>query len=544
MSDDYESSTDTSTDVSSDTTDSSSDVDTSTDISDTSSGVTEDCDMGDDGSSELPDTTSDDTDVDVTTDDSENIEDSPDSIEDGETDSSLGDDTGEDMEEIKDTTDNAIDDKTETYDDLADNAESETEHLDESEELRETVDNSIDSSNGESEISDSQNFEKLDNDGADNLPDTTETTENLSNDSINSSAVSDTNDNINASSNFNGNPSSDIETAFNYADSRYPRDSATWQENANRYIDSNQSKINELKPQYEQLMSERDSLDKQLTQYIHDNNMSMESCETDSVYQDLLRQRMDVNQQCESLGGQIGGYQSKIDGITGDINPEMKTTFSGFNGSDFDNAYNGYITQRQGHAYSDVQGCCGVDGSVSKINQQTGKNLTEKDGIDQCVANKWCDYNKNADPGENGGTNYKDRTNFLNSHGLSNDRVDGAYKGQGQGITLSDMENRFRNGESCDLMLKAEDLSQPELSSRKMTFSDWRNNIDPKSANHATTVAGFSYDKDGNVAGVWLNDTGGWANGNRVYLDSAKFNDMQYKTKGFAVEYSKKEDNR
>ena len=429
-----------------------------------------------------------------------------------------------------------------------------------------TSDTSTDTSDGVDTLSESSDMDysdsssecDLSDDGSDELPDSDtdtmdtggETTadgsdelpeSDMSSDKINQSAVNDATDTKSSSSELNSNPDKDIETAFEHADVTYSKDSPTWQENANRYIELNQGKIDELKPQYDELSSQRDSLDQQMRDYIHDNEMTPEKCVTDSNYQDLLNQRNEINQQCEKLGGQIGRYQNNIDGISDYVDLERQTSFKGFNGSNFNDAYNGYVTQQQGHAYNDVQGCCGIDGSVSKINQQTGSNLSEKDGIDQCKTNGWCDYNKKARPGDNGGTNYKDRTDFLSSHGLSNDRVDGAYHGKGQGFSLEDMSIRFNNGESCGLMLKAQDLSQPELSRRNTTFSDFANGVDPKYANHATTVAGFSYDKDGKVSGVWLNDTGGWAGSNRVYLDGDKFNKMQHNTKGFAVEYSKKE---
>jgi hypothetical protein len=338
----------------------------------------------------------------------------------------------------------------------------------------------------------------------------------------------------------NDTPYEDSRRAFEYVDSKYSKESPTWQECANRQVELNQSMIDSLKPRYDELVRQRDNIDKQLYDYIHDNDMTPEKCASDPVYQDLLAQRQPIDKQCVKLDSQICQYQSQIDSVACDINPEMKTTFKGFNDSNFNDAYNGYITQQQGHARADVQGCCGIDGSISKINQQNGTLLNEKDGVKECLENKWCDYQANGKPKNNGGTNYAERTKFLNEHGLTNERVEGAYRGKGDPITLKEIANRFNNGESCGLMLKAQDLSQEDLSTRKNTISDWFKNEDQKSANHATTIAGFSYNAKGDISGVWLNDTGGWAKSNRVYISSDKFAQMQQNTKGFAVEYSKR----
>lgn len=99
----------------------------------------------------------------------------------------------------------------------------------------------------------------------------------------------------------------------------------------------------------------------------------------------------------------------------------------------------------------------------------------------------------------NGGTSAVGRAQFLDAHSLTFQRIEGSYS-SGVEINLDDVASRFNNGESIGLMLRAQDLSQPDISSRAAKIS-WNlldksvaeYNASRFNANHATTVAGFSY---------------------------------------------------
>ena len=116
------------------------------------------------------------------------------------------------------------------------------------------------------------------------------------------------------------------------------------------------------------------------------------------------------------------------------------------------------------------------------------------------------------------------------------ERVEGSWNGKA--IELEDIAKRTQNGESACLVLKAQDLSQEGLSDRRLLPT--KQGLTAMKANHDTTIAGFSYDSKGKIAGIWLNDTGGWAGSNRVFISRDKFMQMQKMTDGFAVEYAKR----
>lgn len=105
-------------------------------------------------------------------------------------------------------------------------------------------------------------------------------------------------------------------------------------------------------------------------------------------------------------------------------------------------------------------------------------------------------------------------------------------------VTLELMSERFHNGESEILILKAQDLQQAALSNRVPSWQE----PDPFRSNHATTVAGFAYTETGDVAGVWINETGGFAGSGRVFISAEKFNEMRMNTKGFSVEFTRKKE--
>ena len=266
--------------------------------------------------------------------------------------------------------------------------------------------------------------------------------------------------------------------------------------------------------------------------YAYAHKLTQETAQKDPYYQKLVqsyRQAKDAEDTLRARQTRIG---LQIDDIKSSLDPERVTTFRGMSGADFKSSYKNFITDVQGHAVPGYTGDCGINETCSILNQQMGWKLTEADGIR--------DYEQKGLCSSKGGTTAVQRATFLTEKGLSFRRVEGSYD-TGVELSLDDIAANFNRGESAGLMLKSEDLSQAGLASRKFDFrKKFKDNLARYDANHATTVAGFSYNKQGKVTGVWINDTGNWAGSNRVFISAQKFYQMQRNTRGFSVEFSKK----
>ena len=341
----------------------------------------------------------------------------------------------------------------------------------------------------------------------------------------------------------NLNPQKDIANAFEFADRNYERDTPHWQETANRYLDSLNREMSDINSD---LPNEKDRVaakQKEIFDYlgqIGQKGMTKEEAAKDAHFRDLQEEFSQANDNNKNLVQRQKQCQNKINDIEPFIDPDMKTTFRGMNGADFNDSYKDFITEPQGNAVKGFRGVCGINEGCSIVNQQTGSRLGEADGVKEFISNGWCITDSTED--RNGGTNEIGREKFLESKGLTFVRIEG-FKDNQVGFSLDDIARKFNKGESAGLMLRAEDLQQPEIASREFSLSkSLSDNKSRYDANHATTIAGFSYLSNGKVAGVWLNDTGGHTGKgvNRVYIDAAKFDKMQRNTKGFAVEFSRK----
>jgi hypothetical protein len=303
-------------------------------------------------------------------------------------------------------------------------------------------------------------------------------------------------------------------------------------------MDSLQAEKKDLDMLTDRARANMDSKFDNLSDYIRDNNLTPETAANDPGYRSRVEDYNNAKSAYDDLSRDRDVCQAKMDNISADLDPEKRTTFKGMNGADFDSSYDSFITDRQGDAVPGFEGTCGINDSCNKLNQQTGSNWSEADGVKAFSEHKdgpQCVVGRDAD--ENGGTYAATREKFLTEHGLTFDDGNGKYC---KNYSLDDIAARFNNGESAGIILKAEDLSQPELADRKFSFSNsFEENKHRKDANHATTVAGFSYDNNGKVSGVWLNDTGYFAGNNRVFVDADKFEQMQKQTKGFSIEFAK-----
>lgn len=314
-------------------------------------------------------------------------------------------------------------------------------------------------------------------------------------------------------------PEQEMEKAFFYADKNYPVEGAYWQENAIRYQEllAEEVKKQEKEPELCQKMKEAD---------------------------ESLKEKIQP--------GRKSFYMGQFTEKKGAEN--------------FRESYDSFNTVRQGAAVAGFGGTCGIVASCNVVNQQTGKRLREEDGVTVFVSANLCYVDKRfkeagyrfADDmgwgqrlqiyGNNGGTNFLGRKAFINANGVAFEQiVDTTFLKKGKifalmkkkpEVTLELMAERFHNGESEILILKAQDLKQASLSNRVPSWQE----PDPFRSNHATTVAGFSYTETGEVAGVWINETGGFADSGRVFISAEKFNEMRMNTKGFSVEFTKKKE--
>lgn len=314
-------------------------------------------------------------------------------------------------------------------------------------------------------------------------------------------------------------PEQEMEKAFFYADKNYPVEGAYWQENAIRYQEllAEEVKKQEKEPELCQKMKEAD---------------------------ESLKEKIQP--------GRKSFYMGQFTEKKGAEN--------------FRESYDSFNTVRQGAAVAGFGGTCGIVASCNVVNQQTGKRLREEDGVTVFVSANLCYVDKRfkeagyrfADDmgwgqrlqiyGNNGGTNFLGRKAFINANGVAFEQiVDTTFMKKGKifalmkkkpEVTLELMAERFHNGESEILILKAQDLKQASLSNRVPSWQE----PDPFRSNHATTVAGFSYTETGEVAGVWINETGGFADSGRVFINAEKFNEMRMNTKGFSVEFTKKKE--
>lgn len=335
----------------------------------------------------------------------------------------------------------------------------------------------------------------------------------------------------------NEHPEKDIKNAFDFAEQNYDKSSSHWQENANRELEMIDHDLSKISGDIQVLSNNRHIIYNDMSTYITQNGLSREQLENDEYYNRMKSGYNEIDQELSSAKSKYNQLTAEREAISADIDVSRITTYKGRGGSDFIDSYGGIITNPQGHTVPGYGGTCGINHECSVVNQQTGSSLTEDYGIRYSVDHGLC--KTGGSYGENGGTNAYYRSQFLADHGVSFQRIEGE-KDTGMELSLDLIAQRFNSGDSAGIMLKAQDLAQSELSSRQYKIGNIRHNKTRFNANHATTIAGFSYDNSGSVTGVWINDTGGWAGSNRVFIDREKFRQMQKNTIGFAIEFSRR----
>jgi len=152
------------------------------------------------------------------------------------------------------------------------------------------------------------------------------------------------------------------------------------------------------------------------------------------------------------------------------------------------------LNYRQGYAVKGFQGTCGIVSSQNVLTM-AGINTTEKELIEFCSKEKVDIFGttlcrSNNTPENNGGTTAHDRMVLLRKYGLSSEL---------QKQNVDNIAKAIENGKGVIISVKAEEF-YPNI------------NID---GFHAVTVTSLTKDKNGNVTGFWITDSGKG--------DSAKF---------------------
>ena len=323
---------------------------------------------------------------------------------------------------------------------------------------------------------------------------------------------------------------SQIKDAFYYAETFYDSGSVHYQEVANRYADS-------LNASLEKVRSDVNDRMRQLQQMQEIRNRYSAQGVSDASYRILQKKYYELEANRDELKAKEKQLLVELEKVNNTIDQSQKTTFKGFRGVSFGEAYDSMVTDHQGKAVDGFGGTCSICHGCTAVNQQTLHHLTEADGVYICTHTNPALCTTGKSYNENGGTKLVEREAFFKRFDLDFDVMYG--KKDGGDITLEQIEKMMNDGWSAGLCLKAQDLQQPDLSDRSViTFT--KKQLQSHYANHETTVVGFSYDANGVITGVWLNDTGNHTTSNRVFIDRAKFEKMQSNTYRFAAEFVRK----
>ena len=340
-------------------------------------------------------------------------------------------------------------------------------------------------------------------------------------------------------SHFNDDPNKDIEDAFQHIDYNYDEGSVEWQEAANRYVDNLENQLDEISKEYDDIKNDYLNKEEELNKVVHENNLSPENCNSNPDYVAANKDYLEAQKAFDAIDSKKSNIEAKIEGIKPYI--KERTSFEGFDQSNFDDAYNGMITNEQGNTVENAKGTCSINSIASSCNKQFGTSFTEKEMFDKFNGEGKCtnkEVTENMTPeerektiSENGGTDYAQRAYMAKQLGLDYSATNGSK------VSLEKMEDSMKKGYSVNLSLKSADLQQPGLSERSKILGVFLKSNDSKNyANHMVSVAGFSHNDQGKITGVWVNDTGGFTNSNRVFISKEKFDQMAQNTKGFSAE--------
>ena len=162
-----------------------------------------------------------------------------------------------------------------------------------------------------------------------------------------------------------------------------------------------------------------------------------------------------------------------------------------------------------------ICGCCDV---ASRINMFGDENVKDSDIVDEFMDSSLCSISD--DLAMSGYTSPDERTEILHRHGLEN-TVDISP-------SIEDVAEHLKNGDTVSLAVYSGDLVGKDIAPRNWDMP----------SDHMVTVTGVGYDKNGDPAILFINDSSRFSGSNRTFIPVDKFNQMVQNTPHFLAEYS------
>lgn len=341
-------------------------------------------------------------------------------------------------------------------------------------------------------------------------------------------------------------PRANIEAAYLVARNNFGSGSPEATEAAWRYADTLERQGAEARAVTEHARSQRERAEREYYAFCDAHATSMLSA-SERLELERLGTRRDqaaaLEQSAALLGERVARRHAEV---TSELDPESRTTFVGIGGAtDFEAAYDPFLTQPQGYEYDDTGGCCGIGTVTGMVNEQAGTRYGWAHGISEFIIQDKASYVPMVQMRDcNGGTSPERRCEMLERHGLeAHNRTFGCFSKSSDVMSLDDLLELRREGCSVGLALKAQDLRGPTLSPR-LTSADGRGWQSSWRRNHSVAVAGVSVDRSGRPTGVWINDTGGWSRGaglrtNRIFVSRERYEAMVASTENLSVEWAR-----
>ena len=145
-----------------------------------------------------------------------------------------------------------------------------------------------------------------------------------------------------------------------------------------------------------------------------------------------------------------------------------------------------YLYRKQGSAYKDYQGTCGLC-TIANMLRLAGVNVDEKTVVDYAVKNGLCDTGK--DPGSNGGTSPEARQKILEHFGVKSSLVPARNNSQD---SVNDIAKYVSEGKGVNIAVYARTLY---------------NNAAYNNGTHSIVVTSVKKDPSGNILGFYVCDS-------------------------------------
>ena len=342
----------------------------------------------------------------------------------------------------------------------------------------------------------------------------------------------------------------DIKATWEHIESNYDRQSIEFQECVWRTLEHAEGYHEELEVRRTEAMERAKAISHEIAQ------LSLLQ-ETESLSKSSIERMNELNathrQAAEELHA-ISNEMRDVEGVLMQLrsaaDPARRTAFVAFGGADYEHAYDRFVTDQQGQALGEFGGHCGLNEVCNMTNQQRGYSIGPAEMIKTAYSHKdddgnpkpLCQYKHDPDNPKsyfstNGGTTWEDRKELLSTYGISARRIKRGALGGTKGMTPDDIYGHLLRGESVGLTVKAQDLAQEALSQRTKWERDSEGYFhSPRYSNHCVSVAGVSLDAKGHVSCIWINDTSGVTNCNRIPISVKKYWKMLRHTKDFGVE--------